>query len=88
MVHQRDYYEDASLFASEVVKRLDVIIKLLLESKPDTAKERTAREQIQKLWKLGLTPSEIGRIMGLPTPHVSAQLSQIKKKKEAKPRQK
>ncbi len=81
MAYERDYSEDVALFASEVVKRLDVIIKLLLESRPETSEGWTARDQIGKLQRLGLTPSEIGRIMGLPTPHVTAQLSQIKKKK-------
>jgi len=76
----RDYGADESLFPAEVVKRLDVIIKLLLEGKPETSKERTAREQIKKLHELALSSSEIGRVMGLPTSQVAAHLSQIKKR--------
>ncbi len=72
--------EDSAL-QLEIVKRLDVLIKLLIEQKPEHERERTAREQIGKLSALGLTPSEIGRIMGIPTSHVGAQLSQIKNKK-------
>jgi hypothetical protein len=75
--------EDSTL-QLEIVRRLDVLIKLLIEYKPELSRERTAREQIGKLSGLGLSPSEIARIMGIPTSHVGAQLSQIRNKKGEK----
>lgn len=73
--------QDDNLVLLDILKRLDIMIKLLLESKPETTKERTAREQIGKLASFGLSPSEIGRIMGIPTSQVGAQLTQIKRRK-------
>lgn len=73
--------EDDSLLLYQILARLDIMIKLLLELKTESAAKITAREQIEKLSHFGLSVSEIGRIMGLPTPAVGAQLSQIKKKK-------
>jgi hypothetical protein len=72
--------ENNELFQHEILKRLDIMIKLLLESRPDSANDLTARAQIEKLAQFGLSVSEIGSIMGLPTPSVGAQLTQLKKR--------
>lgn len=71
--------ENDSLFQLELLKRLDIIVRLLLESKG-----RTAREQITVLSDFGLSPSEIARVLGTTTNTVSAQLSQIRRKKSTK----
>jgi len=76
--------EEDKLFQYELLKRLNIMIKLLLEMRPESAAKITAREQIEKLAQFGLSVSEIGGIMGLPTPDVGAQLTQIRKKKQKK----
>jgi hypothetical protein len=76
--------DDDRLFQIDLLKRLDIIIKLLLEPPVDTSKELTAREQIARLHSFGLRPSEISRIMGIPISGVGAQLSQIKQKRKGK----
>lgn len=72
--------DEDKLLQIDIIKRLDVLIKLQLESRPDFPKEKPDRPQIEKLAKLGLTPSEIGRIMGIPTERVGAHLAQIKRR--------
>jgi hypothetical protein len=72
--------EEDKLFQYQMLKRLDIMIKLLLELRPESANKITAREQIEKLAQFGLSVSEIGSIMGLPTPAIGAQLAQIKKR--------
>jgi hypothetical protein len=63
----------------EVVKRLDVLIGVTLDS---IGKEKalTTREKILTLKVAGLGPSEIGRILGVQTSYVTATLAQTKKK--------
>jgi hypothetical protein len=72
--------DDDNLLQYEIVKRLDIIIKLLLEARSESPKEKPDRPQIDILWKLGLSPSEIGRIMGLPTTRIGAHIAQIKQR--------
>jgi hypothetical protein len=62
----------------EVVRRLDVLIGVTLDS---IGKEKalTTREKILTLKVAGLSPSEIGRILGVQTSYVTATLSQTKK---------
>jgi len=76
--------DDDKMLQLEIIKRLDILIKLMLESRPDFPKEKPDRPQIEKLARLGMSPSEIGRIMGIPTTRVGAHLAQIKKKQGVK----
>lgn len=62
-----------------VVSRLNVIISLLLEGgKGD--KPSSVSSKISRLGGLGLTPSEIGAIVGKKSNYVSAVLSGKKRK--------
>lgn len=56
----------------EIVKRLDLIIALMLESKPETP--CSVKDQILRLHRLGLAPAEIGRMLGKPTNQITATL--------------
>ena len=74
--------DEDRLLLSEIVKRLDVLIKLTLENRPDFPKPKPERPQIAMLFRLGLRPSEIGKIMGIKTTTITAHLSQLKKQKK------
>ena len=63
-----------------IIKRLDIIIALLLRFRPNEP-EATATDKIAELADLGLSRSEIGRIMGKPANYVSAVLGTKKGKK-------
>jgi hypothetical protein len=63
--------DDKSLAA--VIQRLNVIIALQLESLSQS-KERSIATRIRKLADLGLSPSEIGSILGKKANYVSAVL--------------
>ena len=56
-----------------VIQRLNVIIALQLEALSQS-KERSMATRIRKLADLGLSPSEIGSILGKKTNYVSAVL--------------
>jgi len=56
-----------------VIQRLNVIIALQLESLSQS-KERSIATRIRKLADLGLSPSEIGSILGKKANYVSAVL--------------
>lgn len=63
-----------------IIKRLDIIIALLLRFRSNGS-EVTATEKIAELANLGLSRSEIGRIMGKPANYISAVLGTKKGKK-------
>jgi hypothetical protein len=52
--------------ADPVVKRLDALIRLFIEinKKPDSKKEFTETDAARILKSLGLTPTEIAKILG------------------------
>lgn len=56
-----------------VIQRLNVIIALQLEALSES-KERSIAMRIRKLADLGLSPSEIGSILGKKANYVSAVL--------------
>lgn len=64
---------------SEVTRRLDIIINLLLDIKAEDTSKRT---KIQELAGMGLSPAEIGDIVGWSASSVSSELSKIKKAKK------
>lgn len=67
----------------DITKRLDVLIRLLLEQQLQEGKMKRS-EQLTLLDSAGLTPSEIGKILGQVSKDISSQLIRIKKKKSIK----
>ena len=74
---------DNDTLLKEVIRRLDVLIALQIETLdgPEAARPTT---KIQRLSKLGLSPSEVAGIVGKPTNYVTATLSQQKKGRKAR----
>lgn len=66
---------------SDVVKRLDAIVALLVFLLPDLPEERSLREQIKLLSAAGLAPSEIAQIVHRPLTSVTSELAKIRGKK-------
>lgn len=64
---------------SQVTRRLDIIINLLLQMRPKEARKVSMRAKIQELSDMGLSPAEIGEIVGWAPKSVSAELSKMKK---------
>lgn len=63
-----------------ISKRLDAIIRLLMEQQLKK-KKMTRREQLLILDSVGLTPSEIGKIVNWKSKDVSSELIKLKKKR-------
>jgi len=73
---------------SQVTRRLDIIINLLLEMRPEGARKVTMRQKIQELSDMGLSSTEIADIVGWLPKSVSGELSKISKGQEGdRPRQ-
>lgn len=68
---------------TDVTKRLDVLIRLLLEQQIQDGKMQR-HEQLVILDSVGLTPGDIGKILGQKSKDISSQLIRIKKKKTGK----
>lgn len=68
----------------EVIKRLDAIINILLETAVVKGKDLSVSTKIHMLHGVGLRPIEIAQILGITLSHVSAEL--YRKKKATKPR--
>jgi hypothetical protein len=66
-----------------VVRRLDVLIGLLIESRVDGPKSSTA-SKIYRLTDLGLSPAEVGSIIGKGSNYVGAVLGSRKKSSKGK----
>lgn len=66
-------------FRSDLLRRLDVLITLLLEApKADTRMNMT--QKIVRLTELGLNPAEIARILDKPLNYVTGALSMRKRR--------
>ena len=65
-------------YNSEIVSKLDVIIKLLAAN---SVKGKEAKEQILFLHNLGISNKDIAEILGKTQNTVNATLSQSRKKK-------
>ena len=65
----------------EIVKRLDVLIRLFLEQQIQEGKTKR-NDQLELMNSVGLNPREIGKIIGYSPGDVSSQLSKIKKMKK------
>ena len=63
----------------QIVKRLDAIIKILLETAELKGKPLAISERIEMLYAAGLRPVEISKILGKTTSHITAQLTRIRR---------
>ena len=66
----------------EIIERLDMIVKIM--SIRLTGERDSPKDQIKDLLSVGMTPSQIGRILGKPTNVVTAYQARIKKSKKGK----
>lgn len=66
----------------EITERLDMIIKITSISL--TGEIDSPKEQIKKLLATGLSPSQIGRLLGKPTNVVTAYQARIKRRSKHK----
>lgn len=66
----------------EITERLDMIIKMM--SIRLSEESNSPKEQIKNLSSAGMTPSQIGRVLGKPTNVVTAYQARIKKSKKGK----
>lgn len=73
---------NAEQVATKLLKRMDVIILLLLESEPGGAGTTTAK--IERLLGFSLTQSEVAEIIGKSGSYVSAVMSGKKKSRQKK----
>jgi hypothetical protein len=74
----------AEIGFSDVVKRLDAIIALLVFTLPEPPEPRSLRDQIRLLKAAGLTPSGIAGIVNRPQTSVNSELAKIRGKKGSK----
>jgi hypothetical protein len=68
----------------EIVKRLDAIINILLETAEEKGKSLPVWKKIEMLHGVGLRPIEIAQILGITLSHVSADLYRKKKGNKAR----
>lgn len=66
---------------NKITVRLDIIIKILSIR---FTEEGNQMEQVKKLLLVGMTPSEIAKLLGKPTNLITAYSSKINKRKAAK----
>lgn len=62
----------------EITNRLDIIIKII--SAHLVEEDVSPIEQIKKLSSVGMSPSQIGKLLGKPTNIVTAYMARLKKK--------
>jgi hypothetical protein len=62
----------------EITDRLDIIIKIM--STRLVEEGSSPIEQIKKLSSVGMSPSQIGKLLGKPTNIITAYMVRIKKK--------
>jgi hypothetical protein len=65
---------DDSKMSSDVIKRFNAIISLLLDLVGNTENISTTAK-VQKLIDIGLTPAEVADILGKPTNYITAILA-------------
>ena len=70
-------------FQVTLVKRLNTLISLMLEvASPDETASTT--KKVERLISFGLSPAEVGEILGKPTNYISAVMHKKKKKTKKK----
>ena len=70
---------DDSKFQTTLLKRFNTLISLTLEL-VSSDKSTSMAKKVQHLLNLGLTPAEVGEILGKPTNYVTAVMYSKKKK--------
>lgn len=79
----REGQMDNDTLLKQVIRRLDVLIALQMEVLGGAEAARPANK-IQRLSKLGLSPSEVAAIVRKPINYVTATLSQQKRRLQRK----
>ena len=74
---------DNDILLKQVIRRLDILIALQIESFGGPEAGRTTTK-IERLSNLGLLPSEVAAIIAKPTNYVTATLSKKKKTSKVK----
>jgi len=64
-----------------LIKRLDAVINVLLETARPNGEEIKVRDKVRILASVGLRPIEIARILGIKVTHVSVELHKLRKSK-------
>lgn len=65
----------------DIKKRLEVIICLLLQSRPEESEEISLRDQIKLLSGFGLKPKEISEIIQRSSVYVNKEIFELRKSK-------
>jgi len=65
----------------DVIKRLDILIRLFLEQQLQEGKLKR-KNQIALMDSVGLTSGDIGKILGQPSKDVASQINRIKKEQK------
>jgi len=68
-----------------LMKRLDAIINVLLETARPIGKPISVIDKVRMLSDAGLRPIEIARILGISVTHVNVNLHELRKSKKRKP---
>lgn len=66
----------------KMLQRLNVLSCFLAEMAPDPSRRRTAREQIERMSRLGISPTEIAEILGTSRNYVNKELSVLRATKK------
>lgn len=67
-------------YESQVIKRLNIIISLLIDAQGE-AQGAADATKVKRLLAMGLTASEVAAITGRPTNYVTAIASAVRRKK-------
>jgi len=68
----------------DIKKRLEVMISLLLQSKPRDSEEISLRNQIRLLHGFGLKPKEISEILQRSKTYINKEIFELRKLKNFK----
>lgn len=69
-----------------LMKRLDAMINVLLETARPSGKRISVIDKVRMLSDAGLRPIEIARILGISVTHVNVNLHELRKSGKRKPR--
>jgi len=73
------FYLSEAKIIEAVVRRLDVVINVLLETTPTEGKRTPLSKRIQLLYSYGLRPSEISKILAKDLSTVTKELTRIRR---------
>lgn len=66
----------------DIKKRLEVMICLLLQSRPEESEKISLRDQIELLYGFGLKPKEIAEIIQRSNIYVNKEIFELRKSKK------